>query len=122
MYNIIAVQIAKSLGIKVIATNDVHYIDESDAFAHEVLLALQANAKMSDEKRWKFDTNDFWLKSEDEMIQSFSGLPEEVIIEALNNTSEIVDKCNAKLKKGKYLPKYYNIPEGETERTLLVKK
>ena len=116
------IRIAQQLGIKVVATNDVHYVLESDSFAHEVLLALQINKKMSDEKRWKFSTNDFWLKSEDEMINTFTGIPNDIIIEALNNTSLIANKCNAQLYKGKYLPKYYDVPDGETERSLLVKK
>lgn len=117
-----AVRIAQQLGIKVVASNDVHYVLESDAFPHEVLLALQINKKMSDEKRWKFPTNDFWLKSEDEMIESFKGLSDEIILEALNNTSLIADKCDAQFYKGKYLPKYYNIPEGQSERSVLAQK
>lgn len=114
-------RIAQQLGIKVVATNDVHYVLENDAFAHEVQLAMQVKKKMSDETRWKFPTNDFWLKSEDEMIETFTGLEQNSVIDAMNNTSEIADKCNASLKKGKYLPKYYNIPEGETERSILAK-
>ncbi len=117
-----AIRIANQLGIKVIATNDVHYLLESDAFPHEILLAMQFNKKISDEKRFKFPSNDFWLKSEEEMIETFTGIQQEVIIDAMNNTKEIADKCDASIKKGKYLPKYYDIPEGETERSVLVKK
>jgi DNA polymerase-3 subunit alpha len=116
-----ALRIAKQLDIKVIATNDVHYVLENDAFPHEVLLALQVNKKMSDEKRWRFETNDFWLKSEDEMIETFHGISDESIIDAMNNTSKIADKCNAGFHKGNYLPKYYDVPEGQTERSILVK-
>ncbi len=117
-----SIRIAKQLGIKTIATNDVHYVLENDTFAHEVLLALQVNKKMSDEKRWKFSTNDFWLKSEEEMIATFHGISESDVKIALNNTSEVADKCNGYLKRGKYLPKFYNIPENQTERKLLVKE
>lgn len=117
-----AANIAKQLNIKTIATNDVHYISENDAFPHEVLLALQINKKMSDEKRWKFPTNDLWLKSTEEMINTFVGLTQEDILAAMNNTVEIANKCNAKLLPGKYLPKFYNIPEDKTERNLLAKE
>jgi len=117
-----AVEIAKHLNIKTVATNDVHYIFEKDAFPHEILLALQTNKKMSDEKRWKFSTNDLWLKSTEEMISTFVGLSEEDIFTALNNTKEIADKCHTEITPGKYLPKYYNIPENETERSLLAKE
>jgi len=121
-YNHTALRIAKQLDIKVIATNDVHYVFEQDAFTHEVLLAIQTNSKMSDKKRWKFDTTDFWLKSYDEMINTFHNIPESEIISALSNTAEIADKCNAEIKVGNYLPKFYNIPEGTTERELLVQR
>lgn len=120
--NFTSVRMAKELGIKVIATNDVHYVLKSDWYAHEVLLALQINKKMSDEKRFRFSTQDFWLKSKDEMSDTFTGLSDEVVADALSNTSEIADKCTARFYKGNYLPKYHNIPEGETERTLLAKE
>jgi DNA polymerase-3 subunit alpha len=114
------IKLSHELGIKVIATNDVHYIRESDSFPHEILLALQTNKKLSDEKRFKFDVNDFWLKSEEEMMDGLSYLDEVDVLDALNNTAEIVAKCSAKYYKGKYLPKFHTIPEGETERSLLV--
>lgn len=121
-YNKVAVRIADELNIKTVATNDVHYILEQDAFPHEVLLALQVGKKMSDEKRWRFPTNDFWLKSEEEMINTFIGISEERVLEAMNNTSEIADKCNAEFHPGKYLPSFYDVPEGMSDRQLLVQK
>lgn len=114
------IRIAKQLGIQTIATNDVHYVLEKDSFAHEVLLALQINKKMSDEKRFKFETNDFWLKSREEMAQTFNGIPDEEIQKALNNTVEVANKCHAEIKPGKFLPQFYNVPPGETERDVLV--
>ena len=115
-------RIARQLGIDIIATNDVHYTFDSDCFPHEVLLAMQTKRKMSHEKRFKFDTDDFWLKSEGEMYETFTGLPEEVVKEAIQNTSKVAEKCNARIEKGHYLPKFYNIPEGQTARQLLVKE
>ncbi len=114
-----AIAIGKKLGIKVVATNDVHYIHEADAFPHEVLLALQINKKMSDESRWKFPTYDLWFKSAEDMKQTFVGLDEEDVCQALQHTAEIAGKCRAGLEKGNYLPAFYNLPEGMSERELL---
>ena len=115
-------RISKQLNIKTVATNDVHYVLEEDAFSHEVLLALQFNKKMDDEKRFKFPTNDFWLRSKEEMINSFTGLEHKDVVDALVVTEEIVNKCNASITTGKYLPQYFDIPEGSTPRKELVKK
>lgn len=117
--NLASIRIAKQLDIKLVATNDVHYTYESDCFPHEVLLAMQMNAKMSDEKRFKFPSEDFWLKSEEEMVETFDQLPYDIVEIALANTREIADKCNARINTGKFLPEYYDIPEGYTEGTLL---
>lgn len=116
-----SIRIAKQLGIELVATNDVHYTFETDCFPHEVLLALQLNRKMSDEKRFKFSTSDFWLKSEEEMYETFEGLDKEIIQKAITTTSSIAAKCSARIEKGDYIPNYYDVPEGETERSLLAK-
>ena len=103
------IKISKELDIKLIATNDVHYVLKEDAPIHEVLLALQVGQKMNNEKRFKFPTNDYWCKSYDEMIETFIGYNQEEMIEihkALNNTSEIANKCNAGCIKGNFLPHY----------------
>ena len=115
-------RIAYQLGIKLIATNDVHYVYEEDAFAHEVLLALQTNKKMSDEKRFRFSTNDFFLKSEDEMRNTFKELSAELVQQALDNTQEIVDKCTSRIEKGHYLPDFYDVPPWTNQREMLVEK
>ena len=113
-------RIADALGIKVIATNDVHYVLKEDHYAHEVLLALQINKKMSDPKRFKFDTQDFWLKSDDEMLRSIYGLTLDEAYQALSSTQLVADKCSARLCKGNHLPEYYDIPIGKTAREILV--
>ena len=113
------VKIADEMNIKLLATNDVHYINEDDAFPHEVLLALQTNKKMDDEKRFKFSTNDFWLKSEAEMQEGLSYLSSDVINCALNNTEKLALSCNATLEFGDYLPHFHTIPEGKDERQML---
>jgi len=117
-----AIRIAKQLGIDIVATNDVHYTFQTDDFAHEVLLALQINKKMSDENRWKFPDNNFWLKSREEMEQTFTGIDKSIVKEALDNTLIVADKCNARIQPGRYLPQYYDIPEGMTASELLEQK
>lgn len=117
-----SIRIAEELGIDIVATNDVHYTLESDCFPHEVLLAMQVKKKMSDEKRFKFPAEDFWLKTEEEMYETFDGIPTEIAEKAIKNTKVIANKCNARISKGHYLPEYYDVPEGETERSLLAKE
>jgi DNA polymerase-3 subunit alpha len=116
------ISIARSTGCNLVATNDVHYIKEGDHVPHEVLLAMQTGKKVSDPKRFKFSTNDFWLKSEKEMMQGFNGLDDASVKRALANTQLIADKCNAEFERKNHLPTFYNIPKGMTERELLVKK
>lgn len=106
------IKISKELGIKLIATNDVHYVLKEDADIHEVLLALQFNKKWEDENRFKFPTKDYWCKSTNEMLESFKGYNEDEtyeIAKAIFNTSEIADKCNTEIIKGKFLPTYPNL-------------
>lgn len=101
------VNLANKHKVKYILTNDIHYTYEDDAFAHEVLLGLQHNKKFSDEKRYKFPSQDFWIKSPKEVFETTSGLTQEEILTAMSTTQEIVDKCNSAYQKGKYLPKFW---------------
>lgn len=117
-----SIRIAKQLGIELVATNDVHYSFETDQFPHEVLLALQLNKKMSNEDRFKFPDNNFWLKSAEEMVSTFQSLDEDIVRQAMATTVSIAEKCNARIEKGKYLPQFYNVPEGKTARNLLVEQ
>ena len=84
--NPVLVDIAHKLGIKIIASNDVHFVEEKHAEAHERLICISTGAKLEDENRMRY-TKQEWLKSADEMAQIFSDLPE-----AIENTQEIVDK------------------------------
>ena len=118
------IKMSKELDIKLIATNDIHYVLKSDAKIHEVLLALQVGQKMNSEKRFKFPTNDYWCKSIEEMIETFDGydVNEKVsIMEALMNTSEVANKCNAKCIKGNFLPHYPKL-NGMSEDDYLAEK
>lgn len=118
--NEILLSFAKELDIKTILTNDVHYVMKDDWYAHEVLLALQTKKKMSDETRFTFSVQDFWLKNEEEMREPLGYLDEKDVTLSLENTLEIASKCNARLEHKNHLPKYHNIPNGMTSRQLLV--
>ncbi len=107
-------EISKKFDIPVVATNDCHYLRKSDARAHEILLCIQTGKTIKDEKRLKFQSDDFYFKSPQEMYRAFSELHE-----ALKNTLLIAERCNFKLKLGEYkLPKF-NVPEGYTPEEYL---
>ena len=81
------IQIARELDIQLVATNDVHYIEKSDWEAHDVLLCIQTKKTLADPKRMKFDTQEFYMKTGDEMLELFKYVPE-----AISNTRVIADK------------------------------
>ncbi len=98
------VALSRKFGIPLVATNDVHYILESDAYAQEVLLCIQTQRTIFEKNRpmSMFDVPDYYFKSEEEMRTAFSDLPE-----AIENTNVIAEKCNVEIPYGKWvLPKY----------------
>lgn len=108
------VPLAKKLDLPLIATNDVHYCSEEDAAAQDILVCVQTNTNIHDPKRMKQDSEQFFLKSPDEMAQLFGEYPE-----ALSNTVRIAEMCNLDLGfKGYHLPDF-DVPEGFTTDTYL---
>ncbi len=102
------VKISLETGIKLVATNDIHYINKEDAYFHDVLLCIQMQKNIMDEDRMKFPTDEFYLKSYDEMAELF---PEEV----LSNTAEIAERCNVELDFNTvHLPEF-KVPESYTK-------
>lgn len=95
-------RMAQEIGVKVVATNDVHYINAEDAEMHDVLLCIQTGRKIDDPGRMRFDSDEFYLKSYEQMAELFSWCPE-----AVTNTMEIVDKCNVEIKKEDLIPPYF---------------
>jgi DNA polymerase-3 subunit alpha len=83
-------RISRETGIGLVATNDVHYINKEDAYFHDVLLCIQMQNTIADEDRMKFPSDEFYLKSHEEMAELF---PEE----ALRNTANIAERCNVEL-------------------------
>ena len=100
------VSLGRELGLEVVATNDLHYIDRQDAMVHDVLLCIQTGKTITDPKRPKFPTDQFYFKSGEEMARAFPGLPR-----ALTNTVAIAERCNYHFETGKYrLPDYRTPP------------
>ncbi|HPP66645.1 MAG TPA: PHP domain-containing protein, partial [bacterium] len=103
-------EIAKKLGIKVVATNDCHYLKKSDSFAHEILLCVQTGTNIEDEHRLRFPTSEFYFKTAEEMQALFSGAAE-----AIKNTVDIYEKCNVTIDFfGQHIPRF-PVPEGMTD-------
>ncbi|MBD3414064.1 MAG: DNA polymerase III subunit alpha [Candidatus Aminicenantes bacterium] len=95
-------QMSKKLNIPLVATNDVHYLEKKDAESHDVLLCIQTNKKVKDEDRIRFGSEDFYLKSAEEMSDMFHPVPE-----ALENTQRIAARCEFGLdSKGYHLPHF----------------
>jgi DNA polymerase-3 subunit alpha len=99
----------KDLDIPLIATNDSHYIAADDSRAHEILLCVQTAGSMNDPKRFKFDTNEFYIKSADEMARIFAHAPHVV-----SATMQFPERCNLKLQKVDNPFPAFPVPEGET--------
>ncbi len=96
------VRIAKELEIPLVATNDVHYVNEDDYKMHKVLLCVQTGSKITEDNALEFKTNEFYLKSGEQMAELFSGLPE-----AISNTNIVAQKCNLEFEFGKIkLPRF----------------
>ena len=102
---------SKELGIPLVCTNDCHYINESDAEAHDVLLCVQTNQSVDDEDRLRYPGDQFYLKSPEQMRALFSYVPE-----AVENTMKIADRCNVDIVFNEYkLPKF-QLPGDTAER------
>ena len=102
--NLIA--LSRELDIPLVATNDAHYLKQEDSYNHEILLCIQTGKKMTDEDRMRFETNEFYVKSPEEMSDYFSNVPE-----AIENTVKIADKCNFEFEFGVTKLPNYDVPE-----------
>ena len=103
------ISIARELNIDIVATNDIHYTLKRDAEYQDVLMCIQMGKTVDDDDRMKMDCDQLYLKSEEEMTELFSYIPE-----ALENTQKIADRCNVEIEFGKFhLPKF-EIPNGLT--------
>lgn len=99
------VTLARKLNIPLVATNDAHYLKREDAYNHEVLLCIQTGKRMSDEDRMRFETDELYIKSPEEMIEYFSAFPD-----AIENTVKIAEKCNVEFEFGHTILPNYDVP------------
>lgn len=102
------VSIAEKYGLPLTATNDCHYINREDSEAHDALLCIQTGKLVSDTDRMKYETDQIYFKSAEEMQEVFSDFPA-----AIENTIKIAEKCNLEIETGKLLLPAFPIPEKE---------
>lgn len=100
--------ISRDLDIPLVATNDCHYIDKKDAETHNILMCIQTNHTINDNDRMEFPTDEFYIKTEDEMRSLFPNVPQ-----AIDNTQLIADRCNVKFEFGNTKLPHFEVPNGE---------
>jgi len=110
-------EIAKKLNLPLVATNDLHYVKAEHAPIHEALLCIGTRSTLDDPKRFKFDAQDFYLKSAQQMRELWKEFPE-----ACDNTLLIAEQCNVEIKEGTNLMPSFEVPPNETEASWLEKE
>ncbi len=103
------VKIGKSLGIKLAATNDCHFLTKEDYKSHDTLLCIQTGSMVTDEKRMRFQSDDFYVKTEQEMVQSLKGFEE-----AIEESVRISERCEFEFRSDGYRFPRYSPPEGKS--------
>ncbi len=102
-------RLSDETGIPLVATNDVHYVNKEDAKTQKVLICIQTNHTIDEDTGMEFATDDYYLKSEEEMREIFSAYPE-----ACDNTAKIAEMCNVEFEFGKTKLPHFDVPEGES--------
>ncbi|WP_220700450.1 DNA polymerase III subunit alpha [Mycetocola zhadangensis] len=110
-------KLAKELDLPLLATNDLHYTHAHDAKAHAALLCVQSGSTLDDPNRFKFDADEFYLKSAEQMRQLFRDHPE-----ACDNTLAIAERCNVEFNTSASFMPRFPVPAGETEETWFLKE
>lgn len=107
-------KLSSELNVPLVATNDVHYVRQEDAAAHDVLLTIQTATSINDENRMRFPNDEFYLKSEEEMRKIFASVPE-----AIDNTQLVADACNVEFQFGQYHLPEFKAPDGKSNEEYL---
>ncbi|HNZ49146.1 MAG TPA: DNA polymerase III subunit alpha [Candidatus Hydrogenedentes bacterium] len=107
-------EMAHQYGLPAVATNDSHYLDESDWQAHDILLCLQTKKTLDDPNRMRFYNHDFYFRPGDEMAGCFSRWPE-----AVSNTLLLAERCNAEIPTNLKLIPNYPVPDGKSKEAYL---
>ncbi|MCO7222128.1 DNA polymerase III subunit alpha [Klenkia sp. PcliD-1-E] len=110
-------EIARELGIPLLATNDLHYTHREDAEAHDALLCIQTGARLNETNRFKFNGDGYYLKSAAEMRGLFTEMPE-----ACDNTLLVAEQCEVTFTEGADLMPRFPLPEGEDETSWFIKE
>ena len=113
------IKIAKELGIKLIITNDSHYLKREDEKMHDILLCLQTGRLLNETNRMRFPNSEFYMKTRAELEETFSWLDKEIFDEAMENTYEIANKCNLIIDLGKTVLPHYEVPANHTVESYL---
>jgi DNA polymerase III subunit alpha len=111
------IEISRKLDIPVVATNDCHYLERKDSKVHDILLCIQTGTTVNAPNRLRFSTDEFYVKSPAEMIESFKDVPE-----AIRNTIEIAERCNFEMKLGEHHLPEFPVPPGETLDSIIEAK
>ena len=106
MVNQKIIELSRKLDIPLVATNDAHYLKREDAYNHEVLLCIQTGKKMNDVDRMRFESDELYIKSPEEMIEYFKAFPD-----AIENTVKIAEKCNVEFEFGHTILPNYDVPK-----------
>ena len=109
-------KLGKDLGLPLLATNDLHYTKHEDAGAHEALLCVQSGSTIADPKRFKFENDEFYLKTPAQMHEKFAELEG-----ACDNTLLIAERCNTTMRDHENLLPQFDVPKGESEDSWLRK-
>jgi len=115
--NGLLVELARRTNTPLVATNDCHYLERGDARLHEAVMCLQTQKTLSSPDRLRYGSEEFFVKSPEEMIAAFSHAPE-----AIRNTLEIAERCNVKLSLGENRIPKFPVPEGKTPEGYLREK
>ena len=108
------VRLSEETGLPLVATNDAHYLRQEDAKTQDVLMCIQMGKTVDDTNRLKFETQEFYIKSEEQMRELFSAYPE-----AIENTAKIAARCNVEFTFGKYHLPEFKLPAGYDSLTYL---
>lgn len=103
------IKLAREKGLPLAATNDIHYVNRSDAYYQDVLMCVQTGRTIDDPERMKMESSELYVKSASEMNELFSAVPE-----ALENTVRIAEMCNVEIEFGKLHLPSFDVPEGFT--------
>ena len=103
------IKLSKETGIPLVATNDAHYVEKEDSRMQQVLICIQTNHVLGEDTGLEFGTQEFYLKSEEEMLAAFPECPE-----AVENTAKIAERCSVEFEFGKTKLPHFEVPEGWT--------